>query len=107
MNWLGEGFWQGYPAPRLIQTKRVFAYDFRENKIPGIRDYEESARHTRRGTIDVGFEAHQDLGREPKFDMFNPKWRPVPQPRAIAEIPSRRAGQQHHQLWWPDQGRSN
>lgn len=28
------------------------------------------------GTIDAYFEAHQDLlGAEPKFDMFNPKWR--------------------------------
>jgi glucose-1-phosphate adenylyltransferase len=61
--------------PRLIQTKRVYAYDFSTNRIPGIRDYEERGYWRDVGTIDAFFEAHQDLlGAEPKFDMFNPKW---------------------------------
>lgn len=62
--------------PHLVQTKRVYAYDFSENRIPGIRDYEERGYWRDVGTIDAYFEAHQDLlGAEPKFDMFNPKWR--------------------------------
>jgi len=62
--------------PRLIRTNRVFAYNFCDNRIPGIRDYEEPGYWRDVGTIDAYFEAHQDsLGLEPKFDMFNPKWR--------------------------------
>ncbi|MBP9803469.1 MAG: glucose-1-phosphate adenylyltransferase [Candidatus Accumulibacter sp.] len=62
--------------PRLIQTQRVFAYDFCGNRIPGVRDYEEPAYWRDVGTIDAYFSAHQDLlGSQPKFDMFNPKWR--------------------------------
>lgn len=62
--------------PRLIQTQRVFAYDFSENRVPGVRDYEEPGYWRDVGTIDAYFQAHQDLlGAEPKFDMFNPKWR--------------------------------
>jgi glucose-1-phosphate adenylyltransferase len=77
---------EGYPLgevdfgtgvlPHLVQTKRVYAYDFSENRIPGVRDYEEPGYWRDVGTIDAYFEAHQDLlGAEPKFDIFNPKWR--------------------------------
>ena len=73
---LGEKDFGKDILPRLIQTKRVYAYDFSENRIPGIRDYEEQGYWRDVGTIDAYFDAHQDLlGVEPKFDMFNPKWR--------------------------------
>lgn len=73
---LGEKDFGKDMLPRLIKTKRVFAYDFGANKIPGIRDYEEPGYWRDVGTIDAYFQAHQDqLGVEPKFDMFNPKWR--------------------------------
>lgn len=62
--------------PRLIQSQRVVAYDFSENRVPGICDYEEAGYWRDVGTIDAYFEAHQDLlGTEPKFDLFNRKWR--------------------------------
>jgi glucose-1-phosphate adenylyltransferase len=73
---LGEKDFGRDILPRLVQTKRVYAYDFSENRIPGIRDYEEQGYWRDVGTIDAYFDAHQDLlGVEPKFDMFNPKWR--------------------------------
>ena len=73
---LGEKDFGKDILPRLVQTKRVYAYDFSENRIPGIRDYEEQGYWRDVGTIDAYFDAHQDLlGVEPKFDMFNPKWR--------------------------------
>ncbi len=75
-NALGEKDFGRHLLPRLIRTRRVMAYDFGENKIPGIRDYEEPGYWRDVGTIDAYFEAHQDLlGAAPKFDMFNPKWR--------------------------------
>lgn len=75
-NLLGEKDFGKHMLPRLIQTKRVFAYNFCNNRIPGIRDYEEPNYWRDVGTIDAYFQAHQDsLGVEPKFDMFNPKWR--------------------------------
>jgi glucose-1-phosphate adenylyltransferase len=73
---LGERDFGNDLLPRLIQTKRVFAYDFYGNRIPGTRVYEETGYWRDLGSIDAFFDAHQDLlGAEPKFDMFNPKWR--------------------------------
>jgi glucose-1-phosphate adenylyltransferase len=73
---LGEKDFGKDLLPRLIQTQRVFAYDFYGNRIPGTRDYEETGYWRDVGSIDAFFDAHQDLlGAEPKFDMFNPKWR--------------------------------
>ena len=75
-NQLGDKDFGKDMLPRLIKTKKAFAYNFCNNRIPGIRDYEESSYWRDVGTIDAYFEAHQDsLGVEPKFDMFNPKWR--------------------------------
>jgi glucose-1-phosphate adenylyltransferase len=73
---LGERDFGKDLLPRLIQTQRVFAYDFCGNRIPGIRASEEPAYWRDVGTIDAYFAAHQDLlGAEPKLDLFNPKWR--------------------------------
>ncbi len=62
--------------PRLINSHRVFAYNFAENRIPGLSDYEEKAYWRDVGTIDAYYEAHCDvLGEQPRFDLFNPQWR--------------------------------
>lgn len=61
--------------PRLIKTHRVFAYNFAENKIPGIAAYEDQSYWRDVGTIDAYYEANRDvLGAEPRFDLFNPQW---------------------------------
>ena len=73
---LGEKDFGKDLLPRLIQTKRVFAYDFSDNRVPGVRESEEPAYWRDVGTIDAYFAAHQDLlGAQPRFDIFNPRWR--------------------------------
>lgn len=73
---LGEKDFGRDIIPRLLRTDRVFAYDFASNKVPGVREYEEHAYWRDVGTIDAYFAAHQDLlGREPRFNVFNPEWR--------------------------------
>ena len=61
--------------PRLIHTHRVFAYNFGDNRIPGVAEYEEQAYWRDVGTIDAYFDAHRDtLGELPRFKLFNPQW---------------------------------
>lgn len=61
--------------PRLIHSHRVFAYNFADNRVPGIASYEEQPYWRDVGTIDAYFAAHHDLlGRQPRFDLFNPQW---------------------------------
>lgn len=61
--------------PRLIHRQRVFAYNFAENRIPGIRDYEEPGYWRDVGTLDAYYSSNQDLlGTEPRFNHFNPQW---------------------------------
>jgi glucose-1-phosphate adenylyltransferase len=75
-NARGEHDFGKHVLPRMIGTHRVFAYDFGNNRVPGVRDYEEHAYWRDVGTIEAYFEAHQDLlGWEPRFNLFNPQWR--------------------------------
>jgi glucose-1-phosphate adenylyltransferase len=61
--------------PRLLDTHRLYAYNFIDNHIPGINPYEEAGYWRDVGTLDAYYEAHRDvLGMEPKFDAFNPQW---------------------------------
>ncbi|QIK38260.1 glucose-1-phosphate adenylyltransferase [Caldichromatium japonicum] len=70
----GTDFGQ-HVLPRLLQTHRLFAYDFATNRIPGIQPYEQQVYWRDVGTLDAYFDAHRDvLGAEPVFDVFNPEW---------------------------------
>jgi glucose-1-phosphate adenylyltransferase len=61
--------------PRLVGAKRLFAYDFSTNIVPGLKSYEDRTYWRDVGTIEAYYEAHQDvLGLGPRFDVFNPKW---------------------------------
>jgi glucose-1-phosphate adenylyltransferase len=61
--------------PRMLKSKRLFAYDFASNRVAGIKSYEEHAYWRDVGTIDAYFEAHRDvLGAEPRLELFNPSW---------------------------------
>lgn len=72
----GEKDFGHHLLPRLCQSHRVFAYNFADNYIAGVRDYEEQSYWRDVGTIDTYFLAHQDLlGLEPRFNLFNPRWR--------------------------------
>ncbi len=61
--------------PRIIGTRRVYAYDFAGNRVPGVRPAEEPAYWRDVGTLDAYFDANMDtLGAEPKLHLFNPRW---------------------------------
>jgi len=72
----GENDFGRHILPRLLRSHKVYAYDFSTNHIPGIRDYEEPGYWRDVGTIEAYYAAHMDLlGLEPRFNIFNPKWR--------------------------------
>lgn len=61
--------------PDLMKDGKLFAYNFANNVVPGVRPYEEKSYWRDVGTLDAYFEAHTDvLGLEPRFDVFNARW---------------------------------
>lgn len=71
----GESDFGKHILPRMLGKRGVFAYDFSQNRVPGIKAYEEHAYWRDVGTIDAYYEAHRDvLGVEPSCDLFNPQW---------------------------------
>ncbi len=61
--------------PELVETSKVFAYDFATNSIPGTMPYEEKGYWRDVGTISAFFEAHMDmLGNAPLFEINNKLW---------------------------------
>jgi glucose-1-phosphate adenylyltransferase len=61
--------------PRLLKTKRVLAYNFYDNKIPGVEDYEEQGYWRDVGTVKAYWEANMDLlGMSPRYDLGNREW---------------------------------
>ena len=64
-----------YVIPRLVGKKRLYAYDFTTNLVPGIKPYEEKGYWRDVGTIRALWQAHQDLlGDKPMFEMNNEMW---------------------------------
>ena len=58
--------------PGLVETGKVFAYDFATNIIPGTMPYEEKGYWRDVGTISAFFDAHMDmLGNSPLFELDN------------------------------------
>ena len=61
--------------PNLVETGKVFAYDFSLNVVPGVQPYEEPTYWRDVGTISAFFDAHMDLlGEKPLFEVNNPHW---------------------------------
>ena len=60
--------------PGLVETQRLFAYNFYDNKIPG--QSETNKPYWRDvGTIKAYFEANMDLrSTSPHLDLYNDKW---------------------------------
>jgi glucose-1-phosphate adenylyltransferase len=59
----------------LIKKYAVYAYNFCNNTIPGIRGYEQSSYWYDVGTIETYWQSHQDmLGAMPKLELDNPLW---------------------------------
>lgn len=72
---LGETDFGHEVLPRLLKNYRLYAYDYTDNQIPGVKPYEELAYWRDVGTLDAYFDAHKDvLGSQPRFDAFNPQW---------------------------------
>ena len=61
--------------PSMVESGKVFAYDFGTNTIPGTSPYEEKGYWRDVGTISAFYEAHMDmLGEFPKFELDNSLW---------------------------------
>ncbi len=61
--------------PSLVTKRRVFAYDFMRNTLPGIKQYEERGYWRDVGTLPAYWQAHLDLlGATPAFDLDNSQW---------------------------------
>lgn len=74
-NELGEHDFGHHILPRLIKTHQVLAYNFADNHVPGVADYEEQSYWRDVGNIDAYYAAHYDvLGAQPRFNLFNPQW---------------------------------
>ncbi len=61
--------------PAMVPDQAVYAYDFLQDHIPGLRPYEEHGYWRDVGTIGAYWQAHMDLlGAEPRLDLSNPRW---------------------------------
>jgi glucose-1-phosphate adenylyltransferase len=61
--------------PELVPHRGVYAYNFLDNAIPGLRPYEEIGYWRDVGTISAYWHAHMDLlGPEPRLDLDNDRW---------------------------------
>jgi glucose-1-phosphate adenylyltransferase len=64
-----------HTLPMLVDSAKVFAYDFETNVIPGTQPFEERGYWRDVGTIDAYYRAHMDLlGRTPVIDLNNNQW---------------------------------
>jgi len=61
--------------PALYKKWKVYAYDFKENKISGEESSEEIGYWRDIGTIDSYYQANMDLRAiKPSFNLYNPRW---------------------------------
>ena len=59
----------------LAGGKRVFAFDFNKNRIPGSKNHENDGYWRDVGTLDAYFEANMDLRSVmPQLDLYNNQW---------------------------------
>jgi glucose-1-phosphate adenylyltransferase len=61
--------------PSLINNKKVYAYDFRKNRVPFPHKGEENSYWRDLGTIEAYYEANMDLcSIDPSFNLYNQSW---------------------------------
>ncbi len=80
--------------PHLCQSARVYAYDFAQNTVPGVQEYEEPAYWRDVGTLSALAAAQQDVsGQRPRFNLHNRRWpiHEVPERELVASVPWRAA----------------
>jgi glucose-1-phosphate adenylyltransferase len=60
---------------KMIASRRVYVYDFRRNRIPGMLPGEDNTYWRDVGDIDAYFEANMDLKNPaPVFSLYNHDW---------------------------------
>jgi glucose-1-phosphate adenylyltransferase len=83
--------------PRVCSTERVYAYDFAENRVPGLQDFEEHAYWRDVGTLSALAAAQQDAtGARPRFNLWNPRW---PIHGGVQELEEESAGVSRAPRW--------
>lgn len=61
--------------PRLVGEANVYAYDFRENRVPGLKPTEAPAYWRDVGTVQAYIAAQRDVsGSRPLLEIDNPAW---------------------------------
>jgi glucose-1-phosphate adenylyltransferase len=61
--------------PELFSKRKVYAYDFLSNDVPGVKAYEEQGYWRDVGALPAYWQAHMDLlGARPAFDLHNRDW---------------------------------
>ncbi|HZM36546.1 MAG TPA: sugar phosphate nucleotidyltransferase [Burkholderiales bacterium] len=61
--------------PRVCAAERVYAYDFGDNRVPGVQEHEERAYWRDVGTLSALAAAQQDaMGQRPRFNLWNSRW---------------------------------
>ena len=61
--------------PALMDAGRVYAYDFRKNRVPSIQKGEEPSYWRDLGTIEAYYAANMDLcSVDPSFNLYNRSW---------------------------------
>ncbi|HZO02173.1 MAG TPA: sugar phosphate nucleotidyltransferase [Burkholderiales bacterium] len=61
--------------PRICASHRVYAYDFAQNQIPGVQEFEERSYWRDVGTLSALAAAQHDArGQKPRFNLWNSRW---------------------------------
>ena len=61
--------------PKIIERRTVFAYDFEQNRVPGMTPGEDNSYWRDVGTLDAYWEANMDLRTAtPVFNLYNTGW---------------------------------
>lgn len=71
----GENDFGADVLPRALRTHRMFAYNFADNRIPGLRAFEDPVYWRDIGTLEAYDSAHRDLcGACPRLVLANDRW---------------------------------
>jgi glucose-1-phosphate adenylyltransferase len=75
----GETDFGKHLLPRLAASRRLYAYDFSGNRVPGAKRHDESAYWRDIGTLEAYVEALLDVnGNMPRIRLDNPYWPVLP-----------------------------
>lgn len=91
----GETDLGGHLLPRLVHSHHVYAYDFSDNMVPGVRECEDPSYWRDIATLEDYLAVHQDIaGNEPLFNLHNPYWPLLPAAARQTCAPAERSAAQ-------------